>query len=61
MLSFVSLPICRCEDSEGEVCGKVMKPKEFTQDGMCAACADNVWAEMNDKSLNYMWKHEGKQ
>lgn len=48
---------CKCQDSAGKVCGKVMTNQEFKQDGMCWNCADNVWAEMQAKEGEYVWTH----
>lgn len=47
---------CKCQDSNGTVCGVEMSTEEFEQDGMCTACADNVWAEMYEGKDD--WIHE---
>ena len=54
--------ICKCQDSNGTVCNKVMSKQEFKQDGMCGFCADNVWEEMatnsdSDMLEEYKWYH----
>jgi hypothetical protein len=46
---------CKCQDTNSDICGKVMTKQEFKQDGMCQFCADNVWAEM--RSTTYKWYH----
>lgn len=47
---------CECQDSNGDVCGKEMTPEEVEQDGMCYACADNVWEEMHN-NIDHHWEH----
>ncbi len=51
--------MCGCQDSTGEVCGRVMTKKEIDQDGMCWHCADNVWADMTSNELDE-WKHSDR-
>lgn len=47
---------CPCEDSNGDVCNKVMTNREWKQDGMCQRCADNVWHEMT-QDTDHKWYH----
>ncbi len=49
---------CRCQDSKGAVCNKRMATKERKQDGMCQACADNVWVEL---TTGKEFTHKGKK
>ena len=49
--------ICKCQDSESNVCGVVMSEDEFDQDGMCDKCACNVFEEMFHNK-DHQWKHE---
>ena len=52
--------ICRCQDSGGHVCGKVMTKQEDKQDGMCSWCADNVWVEITSEH-EYHWYHSERE
>ena len=47
--------ICKCQDSAGTPHNKKMTKKEYNQDGMCAKCADHVWAEM--EYPDFKWYH----
>jgi len=47
---------CKCEDSNGIVCGNLMTQEEQEDDGMCHACADNVWEEMHNNP-SHKWEH----
>ncbi len=47
---------CLCQDSERKVCGKEMTTEEYEQDGMCDACASEVWYELIAKTP-YHWTH----
>lgn len=47
---------CKCQDSNGVECGKEMTVLEFEQDGMCDACACNVWNELTSDC--HRWVHE---
>lgn len=38
--------LCKVQDSNGVVCNKSMTQHEFEQDGMCDACACNLFNEM---------------
>ena len=38
--------MCKCQDSDGNVCGREMTNQEQDQDGMCWHCADSVWNEL---------------
>lgn len=48
---------CECEDSKGTACHKTMTAEEESQDGMCSACAEHVWEEMQNGTL---WVHNVK-
>lgn len=52
--------VCRCQDSNGVRCGKVMTKAESKQDGMCQVCADNVWMEMTS-AVEYIWTHQASK
>ena len=49
--------ICMCQDSSGAPHGVPISNKEFKDDGMCPACADHVWTEMNS-TTEYTWRHQ---
>ena len=51
---------CKCQDSAGNVCNKIMSSREYREDGMCSTCADNVWHEMSCEK-NYSWYHNNKE
>lgn len=51
--------ICNCQDSAGDICGRVMTKEENDQDGMCGHCADSVWNEMTNNALSE-WKHSDR-
>ena len=51
--------VCNCEDTTGDVCGRVMTKEENDQDGMCWHCAGNVWNEMTT-GTNNDWKHSDR-
>ncbi|MCK5611597.1 hypothetical protein KAR91_57535 [Candidatus Pacearchaeota archaeon] len=48
--------MCECQDSNGDICGKIMTSQEIKQDGMCYFCADNVCVEMTN-NINHKWYH----
>ncbi len=48
--------ICKCQDSNGTVCGAFMSNEQFMQDGMCDDCACMIWEEI--RTLNaFHWEH----
>jgi len=51
--------VCKCQDSTGEVCGRIITKEEDDQDGMCWHCADNVWNEMTSNKLSG-WNHSDR-
>ncbi len=51
--------MCKCQDSAGEVCGRIMTKEEDDQDGMCWHCADNVWNEITSNKISG-WKHSDR-
>ena len=38
--------ICKVEDDAGNICGSVVGPKQWAQDGMCARCAEGIWSSV---------------
>ena len=48
--------MCECQDSNGDICGKIMTKQEIKQDGMCCFCAENVFVEMTQNN-NHKWYH----
>ena len=35
--------ICKCQDDNGNTCGRKMTREEHEQDGICNVCADSLW------------------
>lgn len=52
-----NLMTCKCQDSAGVVCGKIMTPEEKRIDNMCEICAGHVWDEMQAPYGKHHWKH----
>ncbi len=51
--------MCKCQDSDGNVCGREMTNQEQDQDGMCWHCADSVWNELTSNDT-VKWKHSDR-
>ena len=47
---------CQCQDSYGNACGREMTAEEEAQDGMCDACACNLWEYLVSKGV-HVWSN----
>lgn len=51
----MTVRVCLCKDSQGTTCYKYLTKREAKQDGMCSACADMVWHELQ---TGESWVHD---